>query len=142
MSMNWTPEQLEERLKENPDLKIKQENPLPRLAKGIESQKPHKYHAQRTEYNGVRYASKKEANYARELDQRELIGEFDFWLRQVPLALPGGIIYRIDFVTFKQIRNTPIYEVHWIEVKGYRTQVGEIKRRQAEEIYHITVEVV
>lgn len=136
----WSEEELETKLKENPELKIHQGNPLPTLAPLLA--KEHKYHAQRTEYNGVKYASKKEANYARELDLKKQAGEIDFWLRQVPLSLPGGIIYRIDFVTFEQVVNTCLYEVHWIEVKGFKTSVGEMKRKQAQEIYGINIEVV
>lgn len=137
---SWTEEELQAKLKENPELKIQQGNPLPILAPLLA--KEHKYHAQRTEYNGVKYASKKEANHARELDLRKKAGEIDFWLRQVPLSLPGGITYRIDFVTLKQVVNTCLYEVHWIEVKGKDLPMGKLKRKQVEAIYGIEVEVV
>ena len=88
------------------------------------------------------YQSKKEAGYAETLDFRKIAGEISFWLRQVPITLPGGKVYRVDFMTFQQVVNTDLYEIHWIEVKGHKTTTGEVKRSVAEAILGITIEVV
>ena len=138
--MTWTEEELNQRLKENPDLKVQRENPLPRLATLLP--KEHKYHAKRTEYNGRHYASKKEAQHAQNNDTKIQAGLLDFYLTQVPFALPGNITHRIDFVEFSKVANTCLFEVHFVEVKGYKTRLGEIKRKQVEELYGIEVEVV
>ena len=143
--MNWTEEQLEAKLKENPHLKIHQGNPSPDLVallKEKEKQaKPHKYRAKPTYYNGIRFGSQKEAQYAQDTDLEIKAGIIDFYLTQVPFRLPGTI-HRLDFVKFKQAANTPLYEVHFVEVKGFETQLGKIKRRQVEELYGIEIEVV
>jgi len=147
--MSITEDELAKLLAENPDLKVKQENPstplrvnpLPRLVRALE-QKPHKYHAQRTEYNGRWYASKKEALHAQENDLKIKAGYLDFYLTQVPFRLPGGITYRADFAEFTRVVNTPIFEVHWVDTKGYDTPVSDLKRKQVKEIYGIEIEVI
>ena len=104
-----------------------------------------KYHVADKEartYNGVVYHSKREAQYAQELDVKVKAGELSFWLRQVPFRLPGQTQYRLDFMTFGSVAGTALYHVRYIEVKGMKLRLGEIKRRQTEEIYGIEIEVV
>lgn len=57
-----------------------------------------KYNNIRTEYNGVVFDSRKEANRAWELDQMKKAGIIKGYLWQVPFKLPGGIVYKADFV--------------------------------------------
>lgn len=97
----------------------------------------HKFNARRTEHNGISYASKKEARYAQDLDLRVKAGEVIFYLRQVPLHLPGGVRYLVDFLEFRSDGT-----VAFIEVKGLDLPMGKLKRKQAEEIYPIKIEVV
>lgn len=57
------------------------------------------FKAKRTEYNGILYDSKAEAQYAMELDLELRAGKVAWWLRQVTVTL--GIpehTYRVDFV--------------------------------------------
>ena len=140
MSMNWSPEELETKLAENPELKVIEENPLPKLASLLA--KPTKYRSRRTEYNGVKYASKKEAKHAEELNLLVKAGELSFWLRQIPFSLPGGTVYRLDFAEFRQVVNTSLYQIDWVEVKGYKTPVGELKRKQTEALFGIEITVI
>lgn len=103
-------------------------------------------------YNGVVYHSKKEALFAADLEMRKKAGDIDFWLRQVPFRLPGKTVYRLDFMTFKKIEQPmkgeplnfifPMFLVEYIEVKGRAIPLGEIKRRQTEELYGIRIRVV
>ena len=90
-----------------------------------------KYHAQRTQG----YASKKEAEYANQLALRQKAGEVWFWLEQVPFKLTGAK-HRVDFLVF-------YCDGRWelVEVKGFKTAIGELKRKMVEDIYkvHITV---
>lgn len=53
----------------------------PELAKqlGITVPKKNKYGARKTEYNGVLYDSKGEAEHAEKLDERRWLGEIDWW---------------------------------------------------------------
>lgn len=93
-------------------------------------------------YNGVLYASKKEAKFAAELDLRKKAGDISFWLRQVPFALPGGSVYRLDFMAFTRLDDEAAWLVDYIEVKGRDLPMGKLKRHQTEEIYHISIRVV
>ena len=95
----------------------------------------HKFHAKPTEYQGIRFHSKKEAQYAIELDFLKKAGEVLFWLRQVPFDLPGNIRYRVDFVVFLSSG-----EVIFVDTKGYDTPGGKMKRKMVEELYPITIE--
>lgn len=97
----------------------------------------HKFHAMPTEFQGVKYASKKEARYAQELLLRQKAGEVVFALRQVPFYLPGSVRHVIDFQEFHADGT-----VHFVEVKGYDTPLGKLKRKMVEAIYPIKIEVV
>ena len=92
--------------------------------------KKHKYNAKPTEVDGIRFDSKKEANYYIQLKLRQAAGEVIGWLRQVPIHLPGGTILRIDFLEFHADET-----VHFVDVKGMETDAFKIKRREAEAAY-------
>ena len=97
----------------------------------------HKFNAQRTEYAGRRYPSKKQANYAQELDLRVKANEVLFYLEEVPFRLPGGVVYRADFIEF-WVNG----EVHIVDTKGYRTQDYIAKKRMVEALYPVKIEEV
>ena len=105
-----------------------------------------KYNAVPTTYNGVVYASKKEAAFAQKLDLRLKAGELDYVLRQVPFDLSAGIIYRADFVTLS--KETVDYGViRWditvYEVKGMETPAWKLKHKLFKDKYPlIALEVV
>jgi hypothetical protein len=103
-----------------------------------------KYRNKRTAYNGIIYDSKAEASKAAELDLLVKAGEIDFYLRQIPFPLPGGIIYRADFVTFEKVeltpyKDSPTYLDGWvievIEVKGMPTKEWKMKEKLFREKY-------
>lgn len=89
-------------LKANPNAEYIDESgkkrPLQELA--VNQIKPHKYYAQPTFHNGQRYDSKKEAEYAMQLDIKLRAGIIAWWARKLEFTLQGGIIYRADFVEF------------------------------------------
>lgn len=99
--------------------------------------KPSKYHAIITEADGIRFQSKREAAYYRELCCRVHAGEVLYFLRQVPLHLNGGVKYVCDFVEFWRDGS-----VHYVEVKGMETATWRIKKRLVESSYPIRIEVV
>ncbi|WP_414041547.1 DUF1064 domain-containing protein [Acidithiobacillus sp. M4-SHS-6] len=95
----------------------------------------HKFHAKPTELDGIRFSSKKEANYYAELLLRQKAGEVLFFLRQVPFHLPGGVRYVVDFVIFEQSG-----DVRFVDTKGLRTKLYLTKKKMVEALYPITVE--
>lgn len=95
----------------------------------------HKFNAAPTEYRGMRFASKKEAKYAQELDLRIKAGEVLFYLKQVPFHLPGKVIYRVDFAEFRADET-----VHFVDVKGYRTSEYRMKKKMVESLYPVKIE--
>lgn len=97
----------------------------------------HKYSAKPSEYDGKKFASKKEARYYLSLKKRMQEGEILFFLRQVPFDLPGNVKYRLDFLEFHSDGT-----VHAIDVKGFRTDIYILKKKQLESIYPIIIEEV
>ena len=85
----------------------------------------------------IRFDSKKEARYWDELCHRVEAGEVVFFLRQTPFHLPGNTVYRVDFQEFHADGT-----VHFVDVKGMETEVFKLKKRQVEELYPVTIEVV
>lgn len=97
----------------------------------------HKFHARPTEVLGIRFDSQKEANYYQTLLIRQQAGDVVFFLRQVPFHLPGGTTYRVDFQEFWSDGT-----VHFIDVKGMKTKDFIRNKKQVEDLYPVTIEVV
>jgi len=97
----------------------------------------HKFNAVRTEYDGIKFDSKKEAAYYMFLKTKKKAGLVLFWLRQVPFHLPGGVTYRCDFEVFMTDGT-----VEFIDVKGMRTPQYIQKRKQVEALYPVTIKEV
>lgn len=97
----------------------------------------HKFNAIRTESDGRKFSSKREARYYEELKLRRAAGEVLFFLWQVPLHLAGGVRYVIDFLVF-------FVDGHceFTEIKGFDTPMGKMKRRLAEAEYPIQINVI
>ncbi len=124
---NYTKEELAALMKANPDLSIARSfngrtPPFEGENTGSIPVLATKYHAQKTGH----YASKKEAQYAAELELRKQAGEIDFYLSQVPFLLPGvytdkrgrqrRVRHYLDNITFK--REGDLWKIEWLEVKG------------------------
>ena len=97
----------------------------------------HKFNAIRTEVDGLKFASKKEARYYEDLKLRVQSGEVLFFLMQVPMHLPGNVRYRVDFQEFHADGT-----VHFIDVKGRITPMYTLKKKQVEALYPIKIEEV
>lgn len=97
----------------------------------------HKFNAKPMTDDGHHFPSKREWAYFKELQIRQKAGEICFFLRQVPLHLPGGVKYVTDFVTFNSDGT-----VSFIDVKGCETESFRIKKKMVEALYPITIEVV
>jgi hypothetical protein len=102
----------------------------------------HKYHAQRCEDDGIKFASKKERNYYHKLKILQKSGNILFFLMQIPFRLPGGVIYRMDFMEFwSPIEGEP-GDIIFTEVKGFTTEAAKIKMKQCQDIYKIHINVI
>jgi len=97
----------------------------------------HKYSAISVEFDGIKFASKKEGRYYNELKLRVKAGEVIFFLRQTSFHLPGGTTYRVDFQEFHADGT-----VHFVEIKGYETKDWIMKKKLVEALYPIKIEVV
>jgi hypothetical protein len=85
-----------------------------------------------TKYGAKRvdgYASKRERDYAAHLATLKQAGKILDWIEQVPVKLPGGIKYVIDFMTIASDG------VRFIEVKGMETDVWKIKMKLLSEAH-------
>lgn len=101
--------------------------------------KPNKYHNNPTTVDGIRFDSKKEARYYEQLKIRVATGEVHYFLMQVPLRLPGGTKYVVDFQVFF---TEPGRREEYIDVKGRETQVFRLKKREVEHTYPVQIRCV
>lgn len=97
----------------------------------------HKFNAVKTECDGIGFDSKKEARYYEELKARQASGDVLFFIRQVGLDLPGGVKYRVDFVVFRADGT-----VEFVDVKGMKTPMYAMKKKQVEAQYPIKIKEV
>lgn len=98
-------------------------------------QPKHKFKAQPTKRDGIRFDSKKEARFYDELKFAQRSGLVLFFLRQVPFDLPGNVKYRCDFQVFYKDGS-----VSFIDVKGHRTKEYIARKKMVEAIYPVTIE--
>jgi hypothetical protein len=105
-----------------------------------------KYHAVRTDYNGVRYDSKREAQYAAQLDMMKRAAKRSDrvlqWTRQcsVPLETRGVVICKL-VLDFEVVYCDGRMEYH--EVKGVETPVYKLKMKLFRALYpNVTVRII
>lgn len=159
---NWTKEELAQKLRDNDDLSIAGETKRNGQVSGqpqaqslqtvdnLASKTVAKYHSQRTGH----YASKKEAQYAADLQLRKQAGEVAFWLEQVSFPLPGVYTdkrgrnrrarHKLDYLVFlnTEIEGRMNIVPEFVEVKGRDLPMGKLKRMQVSELYGIYIKVV
>lgn len=118
------------------DLPIK-EKPVDKAAPQHKKEVRHKFNAKITERDGYKFHSKKEANRYDQLIMLQRSGEVLFFLRQVPLHLPGNVTYRVDFLVFWTDGHVSVEDV-----KGFITPQFIDKRKMVEALYPIKIEVL
>lgn len=114
-----------------------------------------KYKAIPTKVDGIRFHSKKEAEYYKKLKDQQQKGEIVRFHPQVTFLLPGGIRHHVDFqVIIKCVYWPPLYpdlgtvkridyeKIEYHEVKGRDTPIGKLKRKQCEDIYGIEIKLI
>lgn len=112
-----------------------------------------------TEVDGIKFDSKLEAKYYVELDLRKKAGDVLYFLRQVPFHLPGGVIYRVDFLIVshtgfpmgvqmkregaRDLRNHEPMVIEYVDCKGWDTAAGKNKIKMVEALYPgVKIEIV
>lgn len=99
--------------------------------------KPSKYRATATIIDGIKFGSKKEAAHYQQLKLAKKNGDLLFFLRQTPFHLPGNIVYRADFIEFWANG-----EIRIVDVKGFKTSLYILKKKQVEAIYPIIIDEI
>ena len=97
----------------------------------------HKFKAKPCEADGKKFPSQLEKRYYEQLVLRQKAGDILFFLRQVPLDLPGNVSYRCDFVIFKKDG-----EVEFVDCKGFMTPLSDLKIKQVQSLYPIEINLV
>lgn len=97
----------------------------------------HKFKARRTNVDGIKFSSKKEANRYNILKLLQKSGDILFFLRQVPFHLPGGVKYVCDFLIFWANGIVTIEDV-----KGFKTEIYKAKKKMVEALYPVEISEV
>lgn len=98
-----------------------------------------KYNNHPKTVDGIRFDSKKEARYYEQLKIRIATGEVRYFLMQVPLRLPGGTKYVVDFLVFF---TDPDRAPEYVDVKGVQTKLFRVKKREIEHQFPIQILVM
>jgi len=106
-------------------------------AGGSRGDRARKYGNEITVVDGIRFDSKREARHYERLKLRKAAGEVTYFLRQVPIHLPGGTKLVVDFVEFHTDGS-----VHYVDAKGRETKEFRIKRREVQHHYPFRIELV
>ena len=94
----------------------------------------HKFNAQITERNGIKFRSQKEAEYYDMLCMRQRQRDVVFFLMQTKFHLPGNVTYSCDFQVFY-----PDGSVQFIDVKGKRTKGYIRNKKMVEALYPVII---
>lgn len=106
----------------------------------------HKYSAKAIVVNGLRFDSKLEGDRYLYWLNRWQARSIAWFTRQVPFYLPGGVIYRADFIIVQQhdtIAKERFGDAVIVEdCKGFLTEAAAIKLKQVEAIYGFQVQLI
>lgn len=95
-----------------------------------------------TTIDGIRFASKLEADRYRELLLLRQAGEVLYFLRQVPFDVATAVVYRADFVVMWNRTGTPRENVTVEDTKGHQTEVARVKLAAVQDRYGIKITVL
>ena len=96
-----------------------------------------KYGAERVVVDGIRFDSKREARAYERLLLMKLAGEVRSFNRQVIYDLPGGVIYKLDFLVFFADGRIGYWDAKGVETKEFR-----IKRKLVRAEHGVEIELV
>ena len=142
MSLHWTEEDykafLERRARENTSSVRQSRTPSPQGEGMVTEKKRSKYGNKKVEVNGMKFDSIHEASVYGDLLLRKTTGEILCILRQVPFDLPGGIVYKADFVVIGN--DMKVEDV--IDAKSEITRKDRVyinKKKQIKALYGIEI---
>src|ERR1044072_3582420 len=101
--------------------------------------KCHKYNAKQTIVDGIKFPSKKEAEYYTKLKFSKQQGQLLYFLRQVPFHLPGNVKYLADFMVVYHDPHYHFDTIEYIDVKGKDTPMSKLKRKQVKDLYGVEI---
>lgn len=96
-----------------------------------------KYRNKRVTVDGRKFDSVLEGEYYKQLVLRWRAGEVRWFSRQVQFDLPGGRVYKADFVVYLANGDTDV-----IDCKGCDDPMSKLKRDQVEDIWKIVVKLI
>lgn len=96
-----------------------------------------KYHNRRMEYGGRIFDSQREANRAADLELMVRAGEIAKVLYQVPFELPGGVMYKADFVRLNMDGTWSVEDAKGVRTKEYRIKAKLFHERYGREIVEV-----
>lgn len=107
-----------------------------RALTGAPEKKRSKYHNKKLEVAGETFDSRREYDYYLILKDREKRGEIKDLKRQVPIEIQRAFIDKVDkkhraitYVADFTYYDLKDYQTHYIDVKGFRTEVYKIKKK-------------
>lgn len=133
---DWTEEDV---LKHNARIsKITSKDHFPDVGKMVQvKNKKSKYNANKVEVDGIKFDSKKEADFYNELKLRLSAGDIKGFCRQAEFVLAPNLRYKADFVVFNNDGTSEI-----IDVKGMQTQVYKDKKKVFEDKFKLKIKEV
>ncbi len=96
--------------------------------------KKNKYNATRVAIDGINFASKAEGDFYIQLKILQAAKKISHFFMQVPIHLPGGIKYVLDFLVVGMNG-----ELTYFDRKGFRTPIFILKKKQVEALYPIKI---
>jgi hypothetical protein len=117
---------------------LKSSDLSPDLRKRLGIKEPSKYKVSAKDTrtcDGITFDSKKEMHRYRTLKGMQAQGLIKYFLRRVPFHLPGGVKYLADFLVVYKDRE-PVVE----DVKGVKTAMYILKKKQVREIYGVEIQ--
>lgn len=93
-----------------------------------------KYRAVRCEIDGIKFASKKEGRRYLELKALKEAGKIRRILYQTRWDLPAGVKYYSDFLINWEDGSETVEDV-----KGFKTPIYKLKKKQVEALYGIEI---
>ena len=94
----------------------------------------HKYGAEPTVVDGIRFPSKLQAGHYQQLKLLKSAGVIRSFLREVCFHLPGGARHLVDWMILRDGQE-PLF----CESKGRDLPMGRMKRKQVEELYGVSI---
>lgn len=101
-----------------------------------------KYRNTKTEVNGIKFDSAKEAAHYKKLLLLQKAGKIGLLELQVPYELNAGGTYSLKYIADFVYTDSQTGRKHVVDVKGYRTAEYKKKRKLMLKVHEITIEEV